>query len=317
MQDIYFSEKSSNVVALRCVPQLTEFNNIIMPPPTCLTHLSNTAFNPSEPQDETWQYFRWAEPSEPLKDSGSRRFRHCLICVKGKYSTGHKANARSHLRLTHRIHTVYDSEGTQLSLSTQSCLEDGFARQRLASAESVEKHLKESFNRTHFLELQSLLLIRRRLPFRLVTWPEYRALLQSINPAIKQHLVSSPTTIIKYIKRSFIDYRDGLVNILKNARSMIHFTSDMWSSPNRLAFLGVTAQWVDEQYTLRSALLALINVQVDHSGHHQAGLILDTIRIYQIQHNLGYYVGDNASSNNTLVRSLSQRLHDEFEVIDL
>jgi len=214
----------------------------------------------------------------------------------------------------HHLHFTYNSDERPIVINTQSCIEDGLIRQRLRATESAEQLLVERFNKAHFHELQTLLIVRRRLPFRCVQWPEYRALLECVNPAITQHLISSPSTVSTYIGNSFIDYRQGVKESLKSARSMVHLSSDMWTSPNRLAFLGIVAQWVDESYTLRSALLALTHVQFNHSGAHQAELMFRTIKMYEIEKNLGYYVGDNASSNDTCLRELSTLLDQEFNV---
>ena len=178
----------------------------------------------------------------------------------------------------------------------------------------VLEQLRISFNREHFLELQTLLIVRRRLPFTIVSWPEYRALILSANPAIEDLLISSPATIAAYIRRSYSYFREGIKEKLQKAKSRIHFSSDMWSSPNRKGFLGVTAQWVDEAYTLQKALLGMPEVQYDHSGAHQSRHLLNLIRWYEIYDNLGYFVGDNASSNDTCMRALSKGLRDEFGV---
>jgi hypothetical protein len=47
-------------------------------------------------------------------------------------------------------------------------------------------------------------------------------------------------------------------------------------------------------------------IQGEHSGKNQAKVVLDVISDFEIETNLGYFVGDNASSNDTLCMSLSQ-----------
>jgi len=67
------------------------------------------------------------------------------------------------------------------------------------------------------------------------------------------------------------------LNNLQKAKSRIHFSSDNVVVPQigreGIGFLGVTAQWVDEDedededevYTLQKALLGMPEVQYDHS----------------------------------------------------
>lgn len=276
----------------------------------------NTSFTD---QEDVWSFFRDARPSEIAKDEKNRTLRYCVRCIRPKFSTVFKTNARKHLRAVHSIIIDYNRDNRAITIRTQQSIEDGLLRTGQNASDDqqsaeMNEQLRISFNREHFLELQSLLIVRRRLPFTIVSWPEYRALILSANPAIEDLLISSPTTIATYIRRSYSYFREGIKEKLQKAKSCIHFSSDMWSSPNRKGFLGVTAQWVDETYTLQKALLGMPEVQFDHSGAHQSHHLLNLIRCYEIYDNLGYFISDNASSNDTCMRALSKGLQDEFEV---
>ncbi|KAF1981145.1 hypothetical protein K402DRAFT_343069 [Aulographum hederae CBS 113979] len=104
-------------------------------------------------------------------------------------------------------------------------------RQREKISEAAEEKVRGSFDREHFLELQALFIVRRRLPFHIVTWPEYRALLISVNPIIKDQLISSDNTVRQHIRASYTHHREALREKLKHAKSMVHFSSDLWTSP--------------------------------------------------------------------------------------
>src|SRR6266516_900002 len=281
------------------------------------TPTTSEATSPTD-DDDVWSFFRDAQPTEAAKDEKSRKLRYCVRCIRPKYSTAFKTNARKHLRAVHSIIINYNRENRAIAIRTQQSIEDGRLRagQNAFDPESADMHeqLRISFNREHFLELQTLLIVRRRLPFTIVSWPEYRALILSANPAIEDLLISSPNTIAAHIRRSYSYFREGIKEKLQKAKSRIHFSSDMWSSPNRKGFLGVTSQWVDEAYTLQKALLGMPEVQFDHSGANQSRHLLNLIRWYEIYDNLGYFVGDNASSNDTCMRALSKDLQDEFGV---
>lgn len=290
-------------------PTMTSFINQSTPAPSEATSSSD--------RDDVWSFFRDAQPTEAAKDEKNRKLRYCVRCTHPKYSTAFKTNARHHLQAVHSIIIDYNRDNRAIATRTQQSIEDGLLRAGQNDFErSTDMHeqLRISFNREHFLELQTLLIVRRRLPFTIVSWPEYRALILCANPAIEDLLISSPTTVAAYIRRSYSYFREGIKEKLHKAKSCIHFSSDMWSSPNRKGFLGVTAQWVDEAYTLQKALLGMPEVQFDHSGAHQSRHLLNLIRWYEIHDNLGYFVGDNASSNDTCMRALSKGLRDEFGV---
>ena len=83
------------------------------------------------------------------------------------------------------------------------------------------------------------------LPFRLVESPEFRALLSYLNDDVKQRS--------KKIKQ-----------IIQAAKSRIHISCDLWTSPNCLAILGIVSHYVTEDGQLEHHTLALNDI--DNSG---------------------------------------------------
>ncbi|RKL02611.1 hypothetical protein BFJ70_g17345 [Fusarium oxysporum] len=112
---------------------------------------------------------------------------------------------------------------------------------------------------------------------------------------------------MRYISASYAFYAAQLAESLQSAISMIHLSSDLWTSPHRHGMLAVCGQWVDKGYKLRKALLGLLECRKDHSGESQAGLIADVLGRFEIRR-VGYHTGDNASSNNTCLEALSKKL---------
>ena len=92
---------------------------------------------------------------------------------------------------------------------------------------------------------------------------------------------------------------------------MVHFSADLWSSPNRISFIGVHAQWVDENYTTQNMLIGLPECQFSHSGPQQALYIMELIRWLGIGGKVGFFTGDNAGSNDTCLQAISIALNDE------
>ncbi|KAL9563688.1 hypothetical protein ACKAV7_012077 [Fusarium commune] len=134
------------------------------------------------------------------------------------------------------------------------------------------------------------------------------------NPAIEDSLITSRRTVVRYIAASYEFYAAQLAESLQSAISMIHFSSDLWTSPHRHGMLAVCGQWVDKGYKLRKALLDLLECRKGHSGESQAGLIADVLGRYEIR-SVGYHTGDNASSNNTCLEALSKKLLHERGII--
>jgi hypothetical protein len=103
---------------------------------------------------------------------------------------------------------------------------------------------------------------------------------------------------MKIINANYGLYASQLRDLIQGSQSMIHISTDLWTSPHRHAMLAVCAQWVDYNYALRKPLLGLPECPFSHSGEAQAALIVEVLHNIDILR-VGYHTGDNATSNNT------------------
>jgi hypothetical protein len=63
---------------------------------------------------------------------------------------------------------------------------------------------------------------------------------------------------------------------------------------------------IGKEGKLKHNVLAVRELQGDHSGENQAAVVADVLVDYEIEYNLGFFVGDNAQSNDTLCKELSR-----------
>jgi hypothetical protein len=99
---------------------------------------------------------------------------------------------------------------------------------------------------------------------------------------------------------------------LKFAKSKIHITGDLWSSGNHKSVLGVIAHYINEHEKLTHQVLAVRELQGSHAGENQAQAIAAVICEYEIEKELGFYVGDNDSKNDTMCVALSKCMFSSF-----
>jgi hypothetical protein len=86
--------------------------------------------------------------------------------------------------------------------------------------------------------------------------------------------------------------------------SKIHLSFDLWTSENQLALLGIVAHYLDKKsWTNQSRLISLRRIQGAHSGENLASYLLAISEEYEITDRLGYFTLDNASSNDTCLRT--------------
>ena len=255
----------------------------------------------------TWDHFREAEGDEPHKKAG-KILHYCKRCRNPPWSTHISGNARYHLESVHQV-VVREDSGQQLK--RQLAIENAFARttvQVRPSGERAANALRGVVNADAFREAQMLMAIRRHLPLNFVTWPEYQALLTAINPTAEELLVGSGATVAADLDTAYVAHEQSIKRWLASSRSLIHISMDVWSSPHRKSFIAVHAQWVDEEFLPRKALLGLPNLRHSHAGAAMAPHLMKVIHKFGIASRLGYFTGDNDTKNDTCLRQLAQEL---------
>jgi hypothetical protein len=150
------------------------------------------------------------------------------------------------------------------------------------------------------------------ITFRMVTIPSFRDLLPYLNPAIDNHLPTTVKTIREWVIRQYDAEKDRVRQKLQSALSKIHFTVDLWTSPNHLAILGIIGHCIIEIGDLEHFVLALRELDGEHTGANQAKEVMEVINDYGIASKVGYFVMDNASNNDTLIECLSECMYFRF-----
>ena len=244
-----------------------------------------------------------------------RLLHYCTRCCSPSWSTHISGNARYHLEKAHHIHVREDSKS---QTKRQLAIENAFARtsaNQLQQARANEVNtLRGVINADAFREAQMLLSARRHLPLNFATWPEYQALLSAVNPAVQELLVDSGNTVAADLDRAYDAHQESVKKWLDRSRSLVHIAMDVWSSPQRKAYIAVHAQWVDEGYNLRKALLGLPNLRHSHAGAAMTPHLMKIIGKYNLAHRVGYFTGDNDAKNDTCLRQLALELSEEYGV---
>ena len=91
--------------------------------------------------------------------------------------------------------------------------------------------------------------------------------------AIPEALPASGDTIRNWI---IARYQQGQVEIaarLQETDFRVHFSFDLWTSPNYLAFFGVVGHWISSTGDLVTALLEMEHFRGPHTGANQAQII--------------------------------------------
>jgi hypothetical protein len=99
---------------------------------------------------------------------------------------------------------------------------------------------------------------------------------------------------------------------LRRTRSNIHLSFDLWTSPNYYAIIAIVAHFIDSKGYRQTKLLALRQLKGEHSGENIAASVLKVIKEYRIRDRIGFFVLDNAGSNDTAVEHILCSLYPEM-----
>ena len=114
-------------------------------------------------------------------------------------------------------------------------------------------------------------------PLRLVECQQFRDLLYYLNKQVDNWLPASHNILREWILRQYKIRKDVQIQRLQSALSNIHIMADLWSSPNQLPMLGITAAYVCEDGKLETAVLALKVVEGAHEGENLSKYVMEVI----------------------------------------
>lgn len=153
-----------------------------------------------------------------------------------------------------------------------------------------------------------------RLPFRLIEHPEFHRLIRMAQSAPTFPHIPSPRTIRRRLQTSVEDKQKGVLRKLPS-NAKLSIALDCWTSPFTQAFMAITAYFIDEDWQYNEVLLGFEPLHGKHSGANLSDILLDILRKYDIEDRVLAVTTDNASNNDTLIKSLQQNLTDNTTLI--
>ncbi|OBS17423.1 hypothetical protein FPOA_12072 [Fusarium poae] len=121
---------------------------------------------------------------------------------------------------------------------------------------------------------------------------------------------SLPThsTIREWIVRTFSRHKGVVTELLGRSLSRINISFDAWSSRRFTSLLGLTVHFLDDEGKFRTFLLGLPRIEGRHGGENLADRVSEILHEYGIEERTGYFVTDNAGSNDTCLEDLGIEL---------
>ena len=236
-----------------------------------------------------------------MKDS-KKTFWYCYLCEKQRHQQelpaigNGNSTALDHLYQKHNVDKVTGEH------RAKSFREGSDTSSQLSISESQGmKSLVFTRRLNHFKELFIRWLVCCHVAFFQIENIYFRDLLFYLFPPLAKLLPKAASTLRQWVMDAFEQKKDKLRQDLHNARSNISLSFDLWTSPNCLAILGIVAHFIDKDGKRRNTVLALRELEGEHSGENMADVLLQVIGDYKITGQIGYFMCDNASTNDTCV----------------
>jgi len=285
--------------------ELSEFDNNDI---TSSTYLSNIIITQESldtvpaifqsKRKERKSFVWYPENGEEYQEQGKWRWR-CHRCSNIKdaatFSDTSTRNMIWHLKQVHGI--TKDNP-------------DGLSNQEKSRIHNVFNNTLPQiiFNQDIFKQLLIRWITINNISFRQIEDPTFRDLLAYLSACTASFIVlnkalpSSGDTIRNWILCAFYNARTSLIQQFQQYNNIVHFSFDLWTSPNHRAFLGVVGQWVDTTGNLKAALLGLRRFKGSHSGENIATHFWEIIQDFKLTKQIGYFTLDNASNNDTAMK---------------
>jgi hypothetical protein len=258
------------------------------------------------------EYCRTITPGEDTHDEKGQLLYPCLHC---DWKKPHTSNFRLHLQkqhnirpLTHRAARTNPSEA-----AAQELLElYDTLRGKIETKQLDSKLLQRVIDKDAIKQCLVDLIVVQCLPLNCVERPEFHRFCLSLNPEARTMIPSSHNTIKSWIEQSFDSKKDIVRKTLQSAKTRIHLSIDVWTSPNTHLVFAVCGHFINIDGQRQTLLLAYRTID-EHAGEVQfeQGL-LPVLEDYQIVQRVGALMGDNASTNDTLCRTTSQYLRQQY-----
>ena len=153
-------------------------------------------------------------------------------------------------------------------------------------------------------------IVERRHAFHETDSEALHKIFEYLDPRSTNALMSR-NTLKADVNKYFQTAKATIKESLSLARSRIHISYDLWTSPNHKAMIAIVAHWTAEDYEVKTALLAIREVHGEHTGENIANVVYPAMKEYDIHTKFGYYVGDSATNNDKSLKYLDQFMRDE------
>jgi hypothetical protein len=168
-----------------------------------------------------------------------------------------------------------------------------------------------SFDQQRFRVAAVMWLVEGNHPLRELGSPSFQEMIALANPAAAEALWVSHNSVSTFVMKLFSAIQPRVIEAIQTARSKIHISFDGWTTKGgKRGFLGIVAYFATVDGIVVDMPIDLPQLVGAHTGERLAEVITSTLTTYGITaENVGYFVLDNASNNDTAVAALARQFN--------
>lgn len=113
--------------------------------------------------------------------------------------------------------------------------------------------------------------------FTLGEEPAFRQFISQLQPLYKP---LGATAVKDRLMRTYVKMRHLVIE--KLSESNVALTTDLWTSPNNIAFMGITVAMWTESFRPMEVIIGFKELTGEHSGANLASNFYDTVMFYKV-----------------------------------
>ena len=128
---------------------------------------------------------------------------------------------------------------------------------------SEKQKMIPNFSQDSFKHYLTNLFVVQDIPFLLLESTEFKDFIHLLRPETR---VVKADALKNWIMDRFIKTKIQMKDFFSSIDSRISFTTDIWTSPNDLWFMAITAHWISSDRIIHSMLMDFVELNGSHSG---------------------------------------------------
>ncbi|XP_038984879.1 zinc finger BED domain-containing protein RICESLEEPER 1-like [Phoenix dactylifera] len=157
------------------------------------------------------------------------------------------------------------------------------------------------FNQEESRKILAKFIICAELPFRIVEHTVFLDFMRSLQPLFK----IMGRKIVKHdCMALYQEERKKLQDVFKNLSSRVSFTTDIWTSNQKIGYISFTAHYIDSDFVLHKKIISFKKLPYPHTSFAIEDAVRKCLVEWELDCKICAITLDNCSTNDAVMRKL-------------